>query len=319
MKLYLVRHGETDWNKVKKIQGQVDIPLNQFGKHLAEETAEGLHDIQFDLCISSPLSRAYETARIILEGRDVPIITDARIGEMAFGEYEGKCCARDHWELPEDFQKFFDDPVGFRPGKGGESFADVRKRTGEFLESLYKKAEGVYGNILITTHGAALAGILNNIRKEPLEKYWGIGVHSNCAVTEVEVKNAEAKCQNNRSQCLRKKEVTNSLPCCSSHRFCCFQNTRINFQQTVLHQSCQIWTDVNNKWYQRCRTSNRSSNNCSCQWHDCYKKDYKWNASYNVNVDTYDIVENPILCKSALATKHKDQCQNDSYDGSDDQ
>ena len=105
MKLYLVRHGETDWNKVKKIQGQVDIPLNQFGKHLAEETAEGLHDIPFDLCISSPLSRAYETARIILEGRDVPIITDARIEEMAFGEYEGKCCARDHWELPEDFQK----------------------------------------------------------------------------------------------------------------------------------------------------------------------------------------------------------------------
>ena len=116
-----------------------------------------------------------------------------RIEEMAFGEYEGKCCARDHWELPEDFQKFFDDPVGFRPGKGGESFADVRKRTGEFLESLYKKAEGVYGNVLITTHGAALAGILNNIRKEPLEKYWGIGVHSNCAVTEVEVKNAEAQ------------------------------------------------------------------------------------------------------------------------------
>ena len=193
MKLYLVRHGETDWNKVKKIQGQVDIPLNQFGKHLAEETAEGLHDIPFDLCISSPLSRAYETARIILEGRDVPIITDARIEEMAFGEYEGKCCARDHWELPEDFQKFFDDPVGFRPGKGGESFADVKKRTGEFLESLYKKTEGVYGNVLITTHGAALAGILNNIRKEPLEKYWGIGVHSNCAVTEVEVKNAEAK------------------------------------------------------------------------------------------------------------------------------
>ena len=60
MKLYLVRHGETDWNKVKKIQGQVDIPLNQFGKHLAEETAEGLHDIPFDLCISSPLSRAYD-------------------------------------------------------------------------------------------------------------------------------------------------------------------------------------------------------------------------------------------------------------------
>ena len=69
MKLYLVRHGETDWNKVKRIQGQVDIPLNQFGKRLAEETAEGLRDIPFDLCISSPLSRAHETARIILYGK----------------------------------------------------------------------------------------------------------------------------------------------------------------------------------------------------------------------------------------------------------
>ena len=74
MKLYLVRHGETDWNKVKRIQGQVDIPLNQFGKRLAEETAEGLRDIPFDLCISSPLSRAHETARIILYGKDIPII-----------------------------------------------------------------------------------------------------------------------------------------------------------------------------------------------------------------------------------------------------
>ena len=89
MKLYLVRHGETDWNKVKKIQGQVDIPLNQFGKRLAEETAEGLRDIPFDLCISSPLSRAHETARIILYRKDIPIIKDARIEEMAFGEYEG--------------------------------------------------------------------------------------------------------------------------------------------------------------------------------------------------------------------------------------
>ena len=193
MKLYLVRHGETDWNKAKRIQGQVDIPLNKFGKHLAKETAEGLRDVPFDLCVSSPLSRAHETARIILDGRDIPIIKDARIGEMAFGEYEGKCCARDNWELPEGFHKFFNDPAGYVPGKDGESFADVKKRTGEFLEALKKKGEDLYDNVLITTHGAALAGILNNIRKEPLEQYWGIGVHSNCGVTEVEIKDGEAK------------------------------------------------------------------------------------------------------------------------------
>ena len=183
MKLYLVRHGETDWNKVKRIQGQVDIPLNQFGKRLAEETAEGLRDIPFDLCISSPLSRAHETARIILEGRDVPIITDARIGEMAFGEYEGKCCARDNVgnsrRIFTNFSMIRQDSV---PGKRRRIICgceeENRRVSGRVCT---KRAEGVYGNILITTHGAALAGMLNNIRKEPLEKYWGIGVHSNCA------------------------------------------------------------------------------------------------------------------------------------------
>ena len=74
MKLYIVRHGETDWNKARKIQGRSDIPLNEFGRHLARETAKGLADVHFDLCFTSPLSRAKETAQIILDGRDVPII-----------------------------------------------------------------------------------------------------------------------------------------------------------------------------------------------------------------------------------------------------
>ena len=70
----------------------------------------------------------------------------------------------------------------------GESFAQVKKRTGEFLKWLYNKKEYNNSTILITTHGAALAGLLNNIKNESLENYWGIGVHKNCAVTEVEVK-----------------------------------------------------------------------------------------------------------------------------------
>ena len=98
MKLYLVRHGETDWNKVKRIQGQVDIPLNQFGKRLAEETAEGMKEIPFDLCITSPLSRARQTAEIVLGGRKVPIIEDARIEELSFGSWEGIGC-RPEWHL----------------------------------------------------------------------------------------------------------------------------------------------------------------------------------------------------------------------------
>lgn len=189
MRLYFVRHGETDWNKARKIQGQVDIPLNAFGRHLAEATRDGLSDISFDICYSSPMSRAVETAECILEGRDVPVIKDDRIVEMAFGEWEGRCCSKEGWDLPESFRLYFSDPEHFEPAEGGETFADVKKRTGEFLSELYQKEEYKDFNILVTTHGAALGGLLNNIKNLPLSQYWGTGVHKNCGVTEVEVTN----------------------------------------------------------------------------------------------------------------------------------
>lgn len=136
MKLYIVRHGETDWNKKRRIQGQVDIPLNDFGRSLARKTAKGLSGIPFEVCYTSPLGRAKETARLILEGRKTPILEDQRIIEMSFGDYEGKCCSKSNWELPEKFRRFFDDPVHYEAPCGGEDFIDVRERTGEFLKDI---------------------------------------------------------------------------------------------------------------------------------------------------------------------------------------
>ena len=187
MKLYIVRHGETDWNKARKIQGQVDIPLNDFGRSLAEKTARELAGIPFDLCYSSPLSRARETAELILAGREVPVIEDERLVEMAFGDYEGRCCSKSGWDLPEGFRRFFDGPDRYLAPEGGEDFAQVKQRTGEFLQELYGNKEYQESRILITTHGAALAGLLNNMKGRSLAEYWGTGVHKNCAVTEVEV------------------------------------------------------------------------------------------------------------------------------------
>ena len=58
MLLYIVRHGETDWNKAGKVQGRTDIPLNERGRYLAEATAEGMKDVRIDFCYTSPLIRA---------------------------------------------------------------------------------------------------------------------------------------------------------------------------------------------------------------------------------------------------------------------
>lgn len=187
MKLYMVRHGETDWNKERRIQGQVDIPLNEFGRHLAKETGKGLSDISFDLCISSPLSRAVETAELILGGRDVPVEKDSRIVEMAFGVWEGGCCSKEGWNLPQEFHDFFEAPERYRAPEGGEDFYMVRRRLEDFLKETCNKASWKDKNILITTHGVALCGLLNIIKGKAVSEYWGAGVHKNCAVTEVEV------------------------------------------------------------------------------------------------------------------------------------
>lgn len=185
MKLYLVRHGITDWNSEKRIQGQVDIPLNETGRQLAKKTAEGLKDIPFDLCYSSPLIRARETAELIVGERKIQIIKEPRIIEMDFGKYEGKCCSKEGWELPEEFHNFFDHPEQYRAPEGGENFVDVKRRTGEFLADICSHSLPEDSHVLIVTHGAALAGILCNIKGTLLADYWGTGVHKNCAVTEV--------------------------------------------------------------------------------------------------------------------------------------
>lgn len=189
MKIYMIRHGETDWNKMRKLQGQVDIPLNEFGRHLAVETAPALKDISFDIVYTSPLKRAKETAELVIGERDIPIIEDKRIMEMGFGEFEGLCCREEGWNIPDpDFRFFFNAPEKYNPPKGGESFGQVSERLNEFMKELYSNPELYDKTVLVSTHGAALCGILRLMKGKSMEEYWGSGVHKNCAVSMAEYK-----------------------------------------------------------------------------------------------------------------------------------
>ena len=102
MKLYILRHGQTPWNTKKRMQGQTDILLNEEGIRLAEETGRGMKDIDIDLVISSPLLRARQTAELVMAGRSIPLITDRRIMEMSFGDWEGESFL-DSKVLPPEF------------------------------------------------------------------------------------------------------------------------------------------------------------------------------------------------------------------------
>lgn len=77
-----MRHGKTDWNAKHKLQGRTDIPLNEEGIQMAEQAKEKYKDVNFDICYCSPLVRAKQTAEIVLEGRNIPIVYDDRLMEM---------------------------------------------------------------------------------------------------------------------------------------------------------------------------------------------------------------------------------------------
>ena len=84
MKLYIIRHGETEWNVQKRLQGVSDTNLNEKGIEMAKQTAEALKEIPFACCFTSPLKRAKDTAMYILRDRQVPVYEDARIREISF-------------------------------------------------------------------------------------------------------------------------------------------------------------------------------------------------------------------------------------------
>lgn len=153
MKIYVTRHGQTDYNKKRMMQGLSDIPLNEVGIAQARERRKSLGDIKFDAVYSSPLIRAVKTAQIIGNVREEDIIKDERIIEANFGRYELKnyygtgIRMMAYWSLPEIF------PAPYTV----ETISEMRKRTASFLEDLKKKD---YENVLVACHG----GIIRPIR-----------------------------------------------------------------------------------------------------------------------------------------------------------
>lgn len=194
MKLYVVRHGVTVWNKLHRLQGSADIPLADGGIRLAEKVGEALKDIPFDICFTSPLMRARRTAELILEKQTakIPVIEDKRIQEISFGIWEGETCMDDDGNyLNPALEKFFQDPWHYERPQDGENIADILSRTGEFWKEKTADPSLQEKTILIASHGCAVRALLQNVYQEP-ENFWHGCVPPNCSVNIVEVKNGKA-------------------------------------------------------------------------------------------------------------------------------
>ncbi len=178
--IYLMRHGQTELNGRRVLQGRSDYPLNETGIRQAQEAAQALRrlGIRFDRVYASPLIRAVQTAEIVAP--DVAPVLDRRLIEMDYGPYEGA----DLEHLPPEVLTFFKDFAHNPAPAGMEQLSAVTARSGAFLESI----RGVGGSILLSTHAIAMKGALEYLTPGANGAYWAKYV-GNCAVYAVENEN----------------------------------------------------------------------------------------------------------------------------------
>lgn len=158
MLIGLIRHGLTDWNAAGRIQGQSDIPLNEEGRRQAQLLGERLlqEPYRWDCCITSNLSRAEETGRIIADKLGIPLLEpDERIRERAYGQAEGLTAAERELKWGADWNSH---------DVGQEKDEQLQARALAFMETL--AAGQPDRNVLVVSHGGLLAQLYIALYKD---------------------------------------------------------------------------------------------------------------------------------------------------------
>lgn len=163
--LYLVRHGETEWNTIRKIQGQLDSTLTEQGIKDAKALADKLKAINFDAIFSSDLARAAKTAAILILDRQLAIATSQALRERTFGKYDGyfgEDYQKDVADLLEEYEQLtVEKKWKFKFDKAYESDEDVVTR---FITYLREISVGYLGKtVLVVTHGGNLRTFLTKL------------------------------------------------------------------------------------------------------------------------------------------------------------
>ena len=186
LELWLCRHGETDWNVARRIQGQLDVPLNALGQAQAKKLAQALAKHDFDEVVSSPLDRAHQTALPLAQTLSLPVTLDPAFAERHFGDLQGRSFddmasidpeAAAHWQArtPE-----------FCP-PGGESLLMLRDRVQAGLVGLAQRAlSSGASRVICFTHGGVLDMVYRLAQgiDITLPREWGI---PNAGINQLQV------------------------------------------------------------------------------------------------------------------------------------
>ncbi|MGD2150298.1 MAG: histidine phosphatase family protein [Desulfobacterales bacterium] len=170
MRIYLVRHGETEWNRVRRFQGRSNLPLNQEGIKQVNALALALKNKPLNAIYTSPLLRAFETARLIkVFHPSIPIFEEKGLIEMDLGEFDGMK-AQDWAEQYPDFRKAWNENPASVQMPGGESLKEVQTRAKDTLERITR----IYSpdsSILLSSHNFVNLTILCDLLEIPLHRF----------------------------------------------------------------------------------------------------------------------------------------------------
>ncbi len=169
--LLLIRHGETDWNVEGRWQGQTDVPLNRKGIEQAEQVAGQLKDQTIDIIYTSDLQRAFETARRLADGRDIPVKADPRLREINRGDWEGLLASEIESRYETEFRTRRVDPLNIAP-PGGETARQVQDRALEVVYEIIDRHP--CETVGIVSHGFTLALVRVQFSGLPIQAAWDL-------------------------------------------------------------------------------------------------------------------------------------------------
>jgi broad specificity phosphatase PhoE len=190
LRLYITRHGETEWNTEGRMQGWKNSNLTERGRMNAIALGNALKNVEFNKVYCSPLERTKVTTGLILGGRKVEIIYDDNLREMHLGELEGLTQDEIKGIYPEFQDHFWKSPHKYVP-KSGESFYDVKERVSRTLEQIIR--DNPEGNVLIVTHGVVLKTIHSYFKNLDMENLWDPPFIYDTSLTIVEINNGISK------------------------------------------------------------------------------------------------------------------------------
>jgi broad specificity phosphatase PhoE len=187
MQLILIRHGETLWNKEKRVQGRSDIELSVAGIEQARMLALSLKNEAIAAIYTSPLKRARQTAEIINSFHGRTIETHSALMEMDMGDFEGLSFRELMGRENEFLKQWIADPASVRM-PGGETLAELQDRSWESIRKILERGE----NALVVSHNFTIAAVLCRMRKISLAEFRSTCV-DNASKTRIRISDGEAQ------------------------------------------------------------------------------------------------------------------------------